>query len=200
MIDNIEYMFYYWGPYLFKSKLSKEYCEELLQKGKKTTVSAEKNLAGDLHKENYFNSDDCIWFLDKTEKIFKTYISSSENYYGRKICKNLKLEKLWINFMKKGDFNPIHTHNHDISFVLFLQIPEKLKEEQEKYPGTDNSGPGGLCFTYGEDINEFFTCQINFKPEVGDFFIFPAKLKHLVNPFKSEGERISVSGNIKLLK
>ena len=35
-------------------------------------------------------------------------------------------------------------------------------------------------------------------PEVGDLVMFPAWLRHYVNDFKSEGERISVSGNITL--
>ena len=35
-------------------------------------------------------------------------------------------------------------------------------------------------------------------PEVGDFFIFPSSLNHSVNNFQSEGERVSVSGNLKV--
>ena len=35
-------------------------------------------------------------------------------------------------------------------------------------------------------------------PSVGDMFIFPAGLPHWVYPFvKTEGERVSISGNIK---
>ena len=37
-----------------------------------------------------------------------------------------------------------------------------------------------------------------FLPEAGDFFIFPASLHHSVNHFQSKGERISVSGNLKI--
>ena len=33
-------------------------------------------------------------------------------------------------------------------------------------------------------------------PEEGDMFVFPAWLKHLVSPFKSDCVRISVSGNV----
>jgi len=36
-------------------------------------------------------------------------------------------------------------------------------------------------------------------PSVGDLFIFPAVLPHWVYPFtKTEGERVSISGNIRL--
>jgi ribosomal protein S27AE len=37
-----------------------------------------------------------------------------------------------------------------------------------------------------------------FIPEKNDFFIFPATLHHYVNHFQSEGERVSVSGNLKI--
>jgi hypothetical protein len=38
---------------------------------------------------------------------------------------------------------------------------------------------------------------VSFTPNVGDFFIFPAWLKHYVIPFQCEGERISISANLK---
>ena len=43
----------------------------------------------------------------------------------------------------------------------------------------------------------FISLSHSFFPEEGDMFIFPAWLKHWVYPFKSDCERISVSGNVK---
>jgi hypothetical protein len=36
-----------------------------------------------------------------------------------------------------------------------------------------------------------------FMPVAGDFFIFPAHLRHVVSPFKSSVERVSIAANFK---
>ena len=38
--------------------------------------------------------------------------------------------------MKAGDFNPLHTHGGDYSFVVFLDVPKQLEKEQEEFKGT----------------------------------------------------------------
>ena len=40
--------------------------------------------------------------------------------------------------------------------------------------------------------------QHTFQPNEGDFYIFPADLNHFVNHFETNGERVSVSGNLKI--
>ena len=49
---------------------------------------------------------------------------------------------------------------------------------------------------YTLESSKYHINQHSFMPEVGDFFIFPASLHHYVNHFQSEGERISISGNL----
>ena len=71
-------------------------------------------------------------------------------------------------------------------------------DENKKYIGRDRSGPGGIQFTYGEDRNHNVSA-INLFPNEGDFFIFPANLRHVVYPFKSECTRVSMSANINLV-
>ena len=59
----------------------------------------------------------------------------------------------------------------------------------------NNAGPGTINFDYGVEMS--FSINTFYKlPEVGDLFIFPAWLTHYVHAFKSDVERISVSGNI----
>jgi hypothetical protein len=96
--------------------------------------------------------------------------------------------------MKNGEFNPEHIHDSDLSFVIYLQVPELLKQEREQYIGR-SGGPGSIEFLYGEDLNFFLTSH-TFFPENKDIFIFPGKLRHTVSPFKWNCERISVSGNL----
>ena len=52
--------------------------------------------------------------------------------------------------MRAGEFNPPHIHdNCEFSSVLFVKIPEKLKQENKKFQGS-GGGPGSIAFTYGE--------------------------------------------------
>jgi hypothetical protein len=101
---------------------------------------------------------------------------------------------MWINYQRKNEFNPPHDHADDLSFVIYLKVPEEIKKEFKEYKGR-SSGPGGISFIYGEGNRQAITYQSHF-PEEGDLFIFPAWLKHFVAPFKADVERISVSGNI----
>tara|TARA_R100001086_G_scaffold122825_1_gene63228 strand:- start:176 stop:508 length:333 start_codon:yes stop_codon:yes gene_type:complete len=109
----------------------------------------------------------------------------------------MEMKKAWVNFMQPGEFNPPHIHTDcDFSSVLMIQVPEKLKEEHKKFIGSAG-GPGTISFTYGE-VQYYSQTEKTFLPEPGDFFIFPATLTHFVTPFKSQGERISMSANFKL--
>ena len=104
--------------------------------------------------------------------------------------------RAWVNFMVAGEFNPPHTHmSCDFSSVLFVKVPEGLKEEHKKFTGT-GGGPGALSFMQGGAQN-FSISHINLLPEEGDFYMFPATLTHFVSPFTSKGERISISANFK---
>jgi hypothetical protein len=104
------------------------------------------------------------------------------------------LSALWINYQKANEFNPPHDHDGKLSFVIYCEIPEKLKEENKKYKGR-SCGPGGIQFLYGEGTRDAITYMSHF-PEQGEMFMFPAWLKHWVSPFQSDCTRISVSGNI----
>ena len=98
--------------------------------------------------------------------------------------------------MKPGDFNPLHTHSGDFSFVIFLETPKGLKKEQKEYEGS-GSLPGSLMFEFTQNARpKWATTGVSVIPEVGDMYIFPAMLRHWVCPFKSKGTRISVSGNL----
>ena len=100
--------------------------------------------------------------------------------------------------MTKFESNPLHNHNEDISFVIYLSLPEKLKKENEDTI-SNSSKPGEICFVDKLEKNNLSINRIKFFPEVGEFFIFPATLNHYVNSFQCEGERVSVSGNIQVI-
>jgi len=193
----MSYKFYYSGPLLYHTQLNKidlENIKKICIKDK--TKDYRKNLAGHLENEYKIN-------IKKFSKIIKNYITEYNevfnHWYSKKI-KNFETVTVWVNFMKHGEYNPPHMHsNCDLTCVLYLDIPLKLKEENKKYLGTvKDGGPGSISFIHYLG-NDFFKINSNtFFPNTGDFFIFPGTLLHSVAPFKSKIERISVSANFKI--
>ena len=195
--DLINYRF---GPLLTGLTLDNEFTKELSKRGKKTKIDWSKNLAGHIEKELRYEEEDMLWFLKKSNQVFSTYIDLYLKYSSLDIDtvspkRSYKLENLWINFMKKGEFNPIHTHGGHISFVIYTSVPEEILNENRKFNG-NGAGPGSINFVHGETSE--FRSEHSFVPKTGNMFLFPAKLRHYVPPFSSNVVRESVSGNIYL--
>ena len=187
---------FHWGPCVIRFKISKKFHKELLEHAYISRSSGKDHrskLAGHL-KEEY--TMDRKKFTTPLDALFHLYHGAWKSFTGDK--KNIPvkylLKSLWVNFQKQYEYNPPHDHYEELSFVIYLKIPEALKEENKKYIGTGR-GPGSIMFTYGEGGKNFITYQSHF-PEERDIFVFPASLKHYVAPFVSAGERISVSGNV----
>lgn len=188
----------HFGPVIGGTSCDAELCKELLARGRKTTQTHNEHLAGHIEKENRYSDQDKQWFADNFHPYFTPYFKkltdhTSEYYYGLNSFKQVWLSSLWINFMKKGEYNPPHNHNGAFSFVLYLQVPTELDKEDKNFKGR-GTGPGCVTFMYGEDQPGIKTAHA-VKPVNNELWIFPATLKHAVPPFKSDVERISVSGN-----
>ena len=199
MVKQINLRYFLFGPVIGGVKCDDDLCKELLNRGHKTTKSHVKNLAGHIKKENIYEDQDKKWFIDNFQDYFIPYFKKLQDkldpnyYYGMDPFKEIWLATLWINFMKQGEYNPPHNHEGAFSFVLYLQVPEELKKEDRAFEG-QGSGPGTISFMYGEDQKNVRTAH-GVDPALNELWIFPASLKHTVPPFKSDVERISVSGN-----
>tara|TARA_R100001224_G_C3991703_1_gene139501 strand:- start:283 stop:903 length:621 start_codon:yes stop_codon:yes gene_type:complete len=192
---KINYSFFHWGPYLYKTTLTKDELKDIknlcVKDPKKDT---RKNLAG-LIKHEYE--------IDRTKLFsillpyFESYAKGYQDYSGKNFGKEVELISSWVNYMTKFESNPIHTHDEDMSFVIFTQIPKELKQQ---WNDTVSSGtkPGSLNFMISLTNNKTSINQHTFQPNEGDFYIFPADLNHFVNHFETNGERVSVSGNLKI--
>ena len=72
-------------------------------------------------------------------------------YNSLNVNKSHKITSAWINFQKKYEHNPIHRHDGDLSFVIWLKIPFDL-EKEKKFVSSANSNfllcicIIGLCF------------------------------------------------------
>jgi hypothetical protein len=167
---------------------------------KKELKNANNTLAGHIQDEylievtnDYSNYIcDCI----ANNPIIKNYLNKI--HILNKNCP-IFLEKSWINFQKKYEFNPLHDHSGIFSFIIFMQIPYKLEEEFKVYSNVTLLTTSCLSFIYS-DVNGTIvdkTCSVD-ESYLYKMLIFPAKLKHIVYPFyTSDKERITVSGNVK---
>lgn len=118
--------------------------------------------------------------------------------------KPIYLDKLWVNYQKKYEFNPPHDHSGFLSFVIFVKIPYNLEEEEEMFPDLGkshqarnhtskftflNPGPDGKIKVDPIDVDKSFE---------GKMLMFSARQLHEVFPFyTSDDYRITVSGNLK---
>jgi len=194
---EVKYQVLQWGPCIVHLKISEEFQQKLLkgaEEAKKQKKDFRSNLAGIIKEEYAYENrkdyvDEIAQFLTVYDLAYQKW--KSEEY---KVKPEYILNSLWVNFMKKSEYNPPHDHSDFLSFVIFLKVPEEITKEQEKFIG-NSAGPGSLTFLYGEGNRQAITYQ-SVKPQERDIFIFPAWIKHYVAPFYSDVTRISVSGNI----
>ena len=189
----INYNFFHWGPFLYKTKMTNEEVNQIKNLCSKKNKDVRDMLAGIMKHEHKLDHKKVFpVILPYLESYVKAYFDYRAIPMGNKI----ELVSSWVNYMAKNESNPLHTHDGVLSFVLFLEIPKKLLEEYNQHVG--RSIPGSINFVYTLNNRPELISEHSFFPEVGDLFIFPACLSHYVNSFQSDGERISVSGNIEV--
>jgi len=190
----LSYSFFYWGPVLCKIKIPPADLKKFAKLCTKKESFVNEKLAGVIKHEHYISSQK---FYDAIDPHLISFRHCYNQWYGESLTKKIKIDTTWVNFMVAGEFNPPHIHsNCDFSSVLFVKVPEQLKEENKNFLG-EGMGPGAISFMYGEERPHSLYSKVFF-PEEGDLYIFPAALTHFVSPFLSKGERISISANFKL--
>jgi len=199
-IKQVDYGHINWGPFVMRTKMPNYIIKRLLTDGKKLKETYNHRLAGHLDNQFLYSNKTQNWFYKEIQPILNAYRDGHCKYHGiDNLPVELSFDDLWINYMKAGDFNPIHTHGGDYSFVLFVDVPKKLTQEQIDYEGT-SAKPGMLMFEFTQQARpKWATTGTIVQPQPGDFFMFPALLQHWVAPFKSKITRVSVSGNLRII-
>ena len=195
--QKINYAVLTWGPCVARMQISEEFHKLLLEEAHESQQESllfQHRLAGIIQKEYQFRDISKMQpYLTDIVKVYDQVWDKWRNAEQRSVNKYL-IRSMWVNYQRKNEFNPPHDHSDDLSFVIYLKVPEEIKTEFNNYKGK-SSGPGGISFIYGEGNRQAITYQAHF-PKERDLFIFPAWLKHYVAPFKADVERISVSGNL----
>ena len=185
------------GPSIGKTKISKKFSDKLniefdiKYNSKKIDYSSK--LASQIKNELKISNSFIKKYLEK--ELIKNI---NKFLYNDKIknIKKIKILNLWVVRQYKGEYNPIHYHEGDLSGVGYLKLPKGMtnnkmvKNKKLKTNGT-------IDFINGQ--KGFLSKSIyNVVPKTKDLLIFPNYLMHTAYPFNIEGERRSFSFNAKI--
>jgi hypothetical protein len=171
-------------------------------------IQNDKNLKVDFRSKLIGNISEEYQLISSLPVLSDFVISSCNNYidtYGYfgdldyfNNDLNLTIKDLWVNFQRKGDFNPIHNHRGLFSFVIWINIPYNLQEELNLYKNSADPVTSVFAFHYINAIGDMEVQNLLVdKTWEWKMIVFPSKIYHSVNPFfTSDGVRISVAGNV----
>ncbi len=186
------------GPSIGKTKISKKFLDKLNKqfdiKSNSKKIDYSSKLASQIKNELKISNN----FIKKNlEKELIKNINKFLSIDKIKNIKKIKILNLWVVRQFKGEYNPIHYHEGDLSGVGYLKLPKGMtnnkmvKNKQLKTNGT-------IDFINGQ--KGFLSKSIyNVVPKIGELLIFPNYLMHTAYPFNIEGERRSFSFNAKIV-
>ena len=186
------------GPSIGKTKLSKKFInvlnKEFDEKSKNKKIDYSSKLASQINKELQISEK----FIKKNlERELKNKILKFLSNEKIKKIKQIKILNLWVVRQFKGEYNPIHYHEGDLSGVGYLKLPKGMtnnKMVNKKKIKTN----GTIDFINGQ--RGFLSKSIyNVVPKIKELIIFPNYLMHTAYPFNIEGERRSFSFNVKIV-
>ena len=186
------------GPSIGKTKISKKFLDilnkEFDSRSKSKKIDYSSKLASQIKKELKISNSFIKKHLKKEIKTNVLQFLSKENI---KNIKEIKILNLWVVRQFKGECNPIHYHEGDLSGVGYLMLPKNMtnnkmvKNKKLKTNGT-------IDFINGQ--KGFLSKSIyNVVPKIKDLLIFPNYLMHTAYPFNIDGERRSFSFNLKII-
>ena len=186
------------GPSIGKTKISKTFINKLnkefdgISKSKKKDYSSK--LASQIQNEVNFSNE---YIKKNYSSYLKKIIEKFLKNEGIKNIKRIDILNLWVVRQYKGEYNPIHYHEGDLSGVGYIKLPKNMTNNQmikNKKIRTN----GTIDFVNGQ--RAFLSKSIyNVVPKVGDLILFPNYLMHTAYPFNKDGERRSFSFNAKII-
>ena len=186
------------GPSIGKTKISNKFFDKLNKefnnKSKSKKIDYSSKLASQIKNEIKISNKFIKQNLEKELKVnIKKFLSNEKV----KNIKEIKILNLWVVRQFKGEYNPIHYHEGDLSGVGYLKLPKGMtnnKMVKNKKIRTN----GTIDFINGQ--KGFLSKSIyNVVPKIKDLLIFPNYLMHTAYPFNIEGERRSFSFNVKII-
>ena len=145
-----------------------------------------------------FTAINCLNFLF-SKKVFK-YFYRYNIFFNFKYWKGKKISEFnildtWVVRQFANEYNPIHFHSGHLSGAGFLKLPNNFGKTTQDGKINQN---GSLTLVHGS--KQFLSSSMYaITPKVGDFYLFPHYLMHMVYPFYGNNEeRRSISFNAKI--
>ena len=166
---------------------------ELYESQKKHLPNANKQLAGKIPDEV------SLFYAGPTNKkmhthnyvpvdIMKWFYYTFDHYLNWNKIQEFKMDvnSIWINEMKAGDYNPVHIHQGKIytglSSVMILKLPKDMGPEVARPDQPMN----GQLQIMGNASGQFAKTDFSPKMKIGDFYVFPYDMRHVVYPFTNK--------------
>jgi len=133
-----------------------------------------------MHAHSYVSDDIYKWFYS----IFDHYLkwNKTQEY-------TIDINSIWVNEMKAGDYNPVHIHQGKLftglSSVMILKLPKDMGPEIARPDQPMN----GQLQILGSAAGQFIKADYSPKMKIGDFYIFPYDMRHVVYPFTNKKEK-----------
>ena len=199
------------GPPIYINQVDDNIVKELdariEETGGKPEFDASGQLAGRIKKQTHL--DEVI--SDTTRNVI---LNHCKNFFeqtsgGQELPMSaMTLDSIWSNIQEAREYNPVHQHTGNFSFVIYtrndledLSVEEIQDNEYDnKVVDYDNQKPlaGMIELFYGEG-NWMNWTSFQHIPKRGDILIFPSWLRHTVYAHYETGKiRISVAGNVSL--
>ena len=186
------------GPSIGKTKISQNFLNKLNKEFDQKSISKKldysSKLASQIKNEIKISNNFIQKNLKKeiTKKI-KLFLLKEKI----KNIKDIKILNLWVVRQFRGEYNPIHYHEGDLSGVGYLKLPKNMTRNTHVRNKKIKTN-GTIDFINGQ--KSFLSNGIyNVIPKVRDLLIFPNYLMHTAYPFNINGERRSFSFNVKLI-
>ena len=215
--------YYTFGPPIGHAELPKEMIDDFnkgcddIAKDKELSKSADwsHSLVGQVNQEILIPKEILNkwgnWFAGQVKSYIAQYLAQmyipeqqlfKTDLPYEKVVKNVESKtsitvlSAWYVRSFAGDYNPIHTHTEcELTCVGFLKTPDFAKENKKK--NSSSNGELQLLSNGGGEARHFFeNDSIRFIPKVGNWYLFPSNIRHLVYPFNCKGERRSFSINM----
>ena len=194
------------GPAIGKFQLTDQIIEdinlssEIIEKSSELSLSLDwsNNLVGRVTKEHLIPHEVMYKHLEFFGDCIYEYLESQNI---KRANTDISISSAWVVRSFLNDFNPVHAHTGcNISSFGYLKIPEwdsELEAERERRKGKSGfrqrAGMTELIYGQAGFLSESI---YSISPKVGEYYIFPSQLAHVVYPFRSKGERRSFSINI----
>ena len=191
-----EFQFVFLGQSVLRYKVPLEVfvgLNELYETKKKDLPNANKQLAGKIpdevslfydgkdtskmHHHSFISEDILKWFYS----VFDHYLKWNKTRESQ-----MSINSIWVNEMKAGDYNPVHVHRGSLftglSSVMILKLPKDYGPELT-HPEQPMNGQLQIL---GNVAGQFATTDYSPQVKIGDFYIFPYDMRHVVYPFSNK--------------